>query len=488
MNKKDKKYNHTPSSDNLSSPSEGQTPTSNNTSPLTSNTSSLTSNVSSLTSKIPHLTSNVSSLTSPTSPPSEGLGEVFIRTHAQCDVHQLALQADRYPDIDMPFALDQIAGRQTAQVKLPTWAETEGIIYPPHLSLEQCSSEQTARYKARLAWQLAAIGQDEKADMPQGEAHMSETKTTSFIDLTGGFGVDFSFMAERFASCTYIEQQELLCSIATHNFPLLGLERAKVIHGNGVEQLREMKPVDIIFIDPARRNENGGKTVFISDCTPDISTLVETLVAKSRFTIVKLSPMLDWHKAVEEINQKGDFVREVHIVAVKNECKELLFVLGKGIGEDAIKITCVNDETVFSYMKDEESVASQRILKDPLDSGMYLYEPNSALMKAGCFAQITRQYGVQAIASNSHLFVSRQQIHDFPGRKFQITSISSLNKKELKASLQNITQANITIRNFPMSVQELRKRLKLKDGGDTYIFATTTHQAEKCLLIGKKWG
>lgn len=396
----------------------------------------------------------------------------FIEQHANDDVRQLALMGRRFPHLDMPFVLDQVAGRQMARQKLPTWAATPGIVYPPHLSMEQCSSEETARYKVMLATRLIAESKQE---------NRGGTSTT-FVDLTGGFGVDFSFMGKDFDACTYVEQQERLCQIAQNNFPRLGLKHAHVVHADGIEFLHAMERVDMIYLDPARRDEKGGKTVLINDCTPNILSIQELLMSKARYVIIKLSPMLHWQQAVDEINKNGGYVREVHIVAVKNECKELLLVLGEKKDGQPIGIYCVNNSDVFAYDMSEANIP-QRPVQESIAPGMFLYEPNVALMKAGCFAQITHRWQVDTIAHNSHLFVSADEIADFSGRQFKILAISSFNRKELKQHLQGIAQANITTRNFPMSVEELRKKLKIKEGGQTYLFATTTQNNEKVLLV-----
>ena len=271
----------------------------------------------------------------------------FVRNHRTENVRDLALHAKRTPDLDLPWALDQIAGWQTARTKLPRWAETDGIIYPPHLSMEQCSSEPTARYKAQLAARLMAAhgaaaqsdatarAQSEQSEQ-SGRPHESTTAAAAtgavptaprrgrLIDLTGGFGVDFSTMARNFAQAVYVERQPDLCAIARHNLDLLGLDDAQVVNADAASFLATADRADIIVIDPARRDEHGGRTFAIADCTPDILGMLDLYTAKAGHVLVKLSPMLDWHKAVEDC--RGT-VQEVHIVAVANECKELLLVL-----------------------------------------------------------------------------------------------------------------------------------------------------------------
>ena len=374
----------------------------------------------------------------------------FIRNHADDDVRQLALRGTKDSEVDLPFALDQILGRQTAKRKLPSWAAVEGIVYPPHLSMEQCSSEQTARYKA----DLAGSGQ-------------------RFVDLTGGFGVDFSLMARGFAEAVYVERQAPLCEIAANNFRLLGLHQATVVCGDGTDYLQTMPPADLIYIDPARRDDHGGRTYSIADCTPNVLSIRDLLLEKANRVLIKLSPMLDWRKAVNDLGPQ--YVREVHIVSVANECKELLLLLSKGEG---FRLVCVNDDSVF--VPHEPHLPHEPHWSH---SPHYLYSPNASIMKAGCFAEVADRFSLHQLAQNSHLFVSNQLVEDFPGRVFHIDSVTTMNKHELRKHLQGLTQANIAVRNFPLSVAELRKRLKLSEGGSTYIFATTLADGRKVLLI-----
>ena len=411
---------------------------------------------------------------------------LFIEMHADDDVHQLAFLTARYPDVDMPFALNQIAGRRMARTKLPLWAATEGLIYPSHLSMEQCSSEQTAIYKAALVRRISMFISSQ-SPVP------TQPLPFQWVDLTGGMGVDFSFIAPLFQRSVYVERQSQLCEMARNNFLLLGLERSEVVCGDATDYLREMEPTDWIYLDPARRNENGGKTVLMSDCMPDVTQLLNTLLDKARCVLLKLSPMLDWQYAVSVLNREECIVREVHIVAVKNECKELLLVLSRSCFwqtdtpcEHRLSVICSNDSETFSYDFTEKNKAFLSVLQDTLLPGMFLYEPYSSLMKAGAFALFSGRFGVASIAAHSHLFVSQQLLPGVFGRKFQIKAISSLNKKEVKAALQGINQANIAVRNFPMSVAELRKRLRLREGGAVYIFATTDTQNQKRLLICEK--
>lgn len=426
----------------------------------------------------------------------------FIRQHQEDDVRLLAFLGSKYPEVDMPFALDQIRGRKVARTKLPRWAGIEDIIYPPHISMEQCSSETTAMYKAELAARLLNI-QSRKTPNPENEENskICEFPTESavgskfaknegtcdfheeidFVDLTGGFGVDFSYIAARLGvKAMYVERQAHLCEAAKENFERLGVENAEVKNGDGVEVLHSLSHLSLLFIDPARRDDAGNKVVSLQDCTPDVTQLQDEMLEKADFIIIKLSPMLDWHRAVSELKH----VREVHIVSTGNECKELLLVLSSKSEENAsLKVYCVNDNQVMSYPEDDDSVVS---IASDASSIAYLYEPNASLMKAGCFGVISSQYGAKMLAKNSHLFVSQEPISDFPGRSFRIKAVSSFNKKELKRHLSGITKANIATRNFPLSVAELRKRLKLKDGGETYIFATTLSDESHVLVITEK--
>ena len=501
----------------------------------------------------------------------------FIRQHQDDDVRQLAFLGSKYPEVDMPFALDQIRGRKMARVKLPRWASIDGIIYPPHISMEQCSSEQTALYKAELAARLLGLSpsssengeEKEKESENASNLHLSEicefagkgavdsefakneatckkqqilteskenvnemkeephegdfSEETGFVDLTGGFGVDFSYIASRLGvKSMYVERQTHLCEAAKENFGRLGLKNAIVKNGDGIEVLHSFASkkeaaasdslgitegqsrsllktklgLKLIFIDPARRDDAGNKVVSLKDCTPDVTVLQEEMLSKADYVIIKLSPMLDWHRAVSELN----CVQEVHIISVNNECKELLLVLSaRNMGEmeassadgevkhaGNLRIYCVNDAQSFVCDELDMESSSVKIAPSTLEEMQYLYEPNASLMKAGCFGVLSERYDARMLSKNSHLFVSRGPIAAFPGRSFRIIAISSFNKKELKRHLSGITKANIATRNFPLSVAELRKRLKLKDGGETYIFATTLSDESHMLVITEK--
>ena len=482
----------------------------------------------------------------------------FIRQHQDEDVRQLAFLGSKYPEVNMPFALDQIRGRKMAHVKLPRWASIDGIIYPPHISMEQCSSEQTALYKAELAARLLGLSvsssENEKECEKASNSHFSKicefasegavdsefaknedtckkqqiltecdkdvnkskgepneedfSEEIEFVDLTGGFGVDFSYIASRLGvKSMYVERQAHLCEAAKENFERLGLKNVSVKNGDGIEvlhsfaskkddaaseslgiteeQSRSLLKTDLglklIFIDPARRDDAGNKVVSLKDCTPDVTLLQEEMLSKADYVIIKLSPMLDWHRALSELN----CVKEVHIISVNNECKELLLVLSaRNMGN--LRIYCVNDAQSFVCEESDMEASSVKIAPSTLEEMQYLYEPNASLMKAGCFGVLSERYDARMLSKNSHLFVSREPIAVFPGRSFRIIAVSSFNKKELKRHLSGITKANIATRNFPLSVAELRKRLKLKDGGETYIFATTLSDESHVLVITEK--
>lgn len=388
----------------------------------------------------------------------------FIDSHRGDDVRTLALQAKKYPAVDMAEAVVQIAGYQIAEKKVPLWAQTAGIRYPQHLSMEQCSSEVTARYKASLV--------------------SGDTLT----DLTAGWGVDCSFLARNFRCADYVERQETLCRIAAHNFPLLGLPHVRIHCADAVEYLQSMEPVDCLFLDPARRDSHGGKTVAIAECEPDVCCLEPLLVEKGKTVMIKLSPMLDMASALRDLQ----YVRRIHVVSVNNECKELIILLRKAPDEEEaaageLIISCeqvVNNSVHqhFQFTFSEEKSAGCPLAESV---GNYLYEPGAALLKAGPYRLLATRYGVEKLHPNSHLYTSSGLV-DFPGRRFRVTAVSGFGKKDLKVLLEGVEKANLTVRNFPSSVAELRKKLKLKEGGDTYLFATTLASGEKVLIRGEK--
>lgn len=383
----------------------------------------------------------------------------FINEHESDDVRMLALQAKKYSDIDMSFAIQQIAGRQIAKHKIPTWYDNKSIVYPKHLSLEQCSSEYTAQYKANL------------------------TGGGVLLDLTGGLGVDFSFLAPKFKKAIYVEQNTDLTALAQHNLAVLGLDNCEVVNDDGVSFLENYNEVpDTIFIDPARRDGVGRKTVLIEDCTPNLIELDSLFNEKSRKVIIKLSPMLDITRSVRSISH----VAEVHILSLNNECKELLLVKQKA--ENSPIIHCINIVTnnrieKFSFTKEEEDNAIAP-LTDTLSR--YLYEPNTSIIKGGAYKWVAERFALKKLHINSHLYTSDTLLTDFPGRVFEIERYFSPTKKEINMHLKDIKQANVTTRNYPITVADIRKQTKLKDGGEYYIFATTLSNEKKVLILSKK--
>lgn len=480
--------------------------------------------------------------------------EEFISQNRDADIRTLPLKLQRYPDLDAPFIINQINGWQRARHKLPLWAQTDGIIYPPQISMEQCSSEETARYKARLSAPALSASPSASPSAPspsntprpmQSPAIFGRTpapspipsspsSTTTFLDLTGGFGVDFSYMSRPFTKAIYVEQQAHLCDIARHNFQLLGMHNATVINATAEDFLAAPFPPVApfpavgsvprssaaglssspspshpspspltIFLDPARRDTQGRKTYAITDCTPDVLQLLPRLRELATTLIIKLSPMLDITDTLRRITD----ITEVHILSVKNECKEILLKIIPG-SSDQPRIYCVNDDSIYSPQTpasgDAQPTAeppSFPALKEmkgsaetPAEAGSVLCVPNASVMKAGCFRELCHDFRLTAFDANSHLFLAPEVPANFPGRTFKILSTTTLNKRSLKQAmataaeqqgLESITSASIACRNFPMSPDELRRRLRLRDGGTTYIFATT-FQRQHLLFICMK--
>ncbi|WP_420838209.1 THUMP-like domain-containing protein [Bifidobacterium santillanense] len=501
----------------------------------------------------------------------------FVAAHRDEDVRELALHAGRPDGVDLTVALEQIAGWQTARTKLPDWAAHDDVWYPPHLSMEQCSSEFTARYKADLARRLVGGSMCSGAqgtpghsfsngcvcpdatgtgmadtDAPRVDAVGARPFPATLVDLTGGFGVDFSYMARAFDRAVYVERQPHLCAIAEHNMPALGLPHAEVVNADAEDFLDAMPEATLVFLDPARRDAHGARTYAIADCTPDVLGMLDRLLAKAPHVMVKLSPMLDWHKTVDDF---AGHVSEVHIVSTGNECKELLLVVARDVHAEP-RVTCVNDAQRFvfgapgtpgtsdSAVSDVSASIRPRQTSDTagsdalgavsgsqtsdsavsgvseavsgsrtsvpigsatveagcdrrtahsagsearlLPDARYLYEPNASIMKAGCFDELSACFGVRRIGANSHLFVSSEPVADFPGRSFVIERIATMNRKELKTALNGLTHANIATRNFPLPVAALRRKLKLKDGGDVYLFATTDAHGRHLVIRCRK--
>lgn len=382
----------------------------------------------------------------------------FIEQHQDEDISKILLSNKALDNDKIKFVAKQIEGRKYTQSKIPSWAAIDRLIYPKHLSLEQCSSELTAKYKASIV------------------------KGDSFVDLTGGFGVDTFFLSKSFKKGIYVEQQLELKNIVTHNFKLLGVDNITTINSNATDYIHRIPVVNLIFIDPARRALDGSKVVSIADCEPNIIELLPTFKQKSKQILVKLSPMLDISMAYKEL----EYIKELHIVSVKNECKELLFLLDfENITEEKL-IICTNIHTnrpkeVFVYDNNAPTTPTYC-----LDLQNYLYEPNSSIMKSGAFDQLSSYFKIDKLHKNSHLYTSDKIIKNIPGRVFKVIEVFTFDKKSIKKLKSSTKKANIAIRNFPSSVDTLRKKLKIAEGGDNYLFATTLLNDKKVLILCKK--
>lgn len=377
----------------------------------------------------------------------------FVFAHLHDDVRQLALQKSP-ADVDLRCALQQIEARQLLAEKVPSWAANADIEFPPRLSVEQCSSEATARYKSGLL------------------------SGRTLVDLTGGMGIDCHFLSQNFATTDYVEREPHLVDLATRNFSVLG-DKITTHLADSEAFLQSMDEVDAIFIDPARRDAGGRKTVSIADCTPNVAALQNLLLQKAKRVLVKLSPMLD----IALLQRELQHIKQIHVVAMGNECKEVLALLERDfVGEPTIFAVNLPNEP-FRFLISEEKNAHIELATS---LGCYLYEPNAALMKAGAFRSVAAHYGVRKLHINSHLYTSDELISDFQGRIFQIEDFAPFDKKIGTTLLADIANANVSVRNFPLSVAELRKKLHLTDGGDVYLFATTMANGGKIVVRCKK--
>lgn len=419
--------------------------------------------------------------------------EEFIQLHREEDIRELALLAGREKEVDRIYALQQIEGWQKACTKLPEISRIEGWIFPPRISMEQCSGELTAKYKHEVInSSYAAYKRSKGAANAEGK-----------IDLTGGFGIDAYYMG----ATDYVEQSEELCRIAAHNFALAG--RSIHVHNTTSETyLAALTHANLIYIDPARRDSHGGKVFRLEDCTPNVAALYPTLMSKCDRLMLKLSPMLDITDALRHLPD----AREVHVVAVRNEVKEVLVVCERTMDRCAadpqttatsVCTICVNldsPDPVFSIppIVPISSIASIPPLalsssaafwmeKHPewlfrRDEGTgergFLYEPNAAIMKAGLYVEVGARYGLQKLAENSHLYTSGEVIADFPGRIWQVHEAT-------KDELKNLKQANILCRNYPLKPEEVKKKYKLKDGGETYLIGSRIG-TRPILLLGER--
>ena len=381
----------------------------------------------------------------------------FIRQHENENVRDLAL---RFSRDDLPLLLAQIKGRQTAKHKIPSWYENNAVIYPATLSMEQSSSELTARYKASL--------------LPRGKER--------FADISGGLGVDFYFLSQQFEQAVYVEQNQELCEIVQHNFSALGLKNTAIENAQCEDFLRKTTKLDVIFADPARRDDIGRKVFKIEDCTPDIAQLKSVLLEKSDWVMIKYSPMLDISLAVNTFG----CVREVHIVSVNNECKELLFLLTKE-NCDCIYHT-INIKKSGAIESFSFSPESERQIEPEYTSqlGIYLYEPNASILKAGGFNSVSKSFQLIKLHKHSHLYTSDALIPDFPGRTFTVQNWFLPNKQNIRKFALSTKKSNVSVRNFPVTVNEIRKKTGIREGGDVFLFATTLCNNEKIWVMCEK--
>lgn len=387
----------------------------------------------------------------------------FIRTHALEDTDKLLLSSKRYPDIDIPFAVDQILARRQVREKLPDWFANEEIIYPSRLSTEQCSSELTGHYKQTLV------------------------KGQSCCDLTGGLGVDSYFLSGKVEEMTYVERFSQYCDAARHNFKVLGINNIKIICADMREIIEDLH-ADTFYIDPARRADCNKRVFALTDCEPDIIQLKPILLDRAQRLIVKISPMADLEETLRLLPE----TQEIHVVTVKNECKEILFILeGDSPRSDfhTVRIHAVNlheytdNRQSFNFTLAEEKEAP---LQTATTIGHYLYEPHAAILKCGAFKLTAIRYEANKLHRHSHLYTSSVLRQDFPGRHFIVEDVMPFSGKLLKQIEKQIPQANITVRNFPLTVAEIRKRSRVKEGGDIYLFATTLADEQKVIIKTKK--
>jgi hypothetical protein len=386
----------------------------------------------------------------------------FVQANLHANVSALALKLGRFPDMEARKILHQIAGYQVMEIKVPSWYGCSELIFPESLPLEQCSSEPAARYKARIADGIGA---------------------KSIADLTGGLGVDCAFLSQGREKVVYVERDADLCAIARHNFKSLGLNHIEVLNGNGPQVIRDLS-YDMIYLDPSRRKPKGGKAVYLSDCEPDLTLIKSSLFTNAGYVLAKLSPMLDISMALRQLPETV----EVHVVSVEGECKELLFLMKPDCADVDVRIHCVNisrNDVIqdFTFNRNDEQAAECLFTAIP---GVFIYEPNASIMKAGAFSIITKLFDVRKLHPNSHLYTSDKFISGFPGRSFKVESFFTYHPKNIKLYLGGSTNANITVRNFPDTVAEIRKKTKLKDGGDVYVFATTLYDGRKVLISCRK--
>ena len=417
----------------------------------------------------------------------------YIEEHLNDDINKLALS--KLPDnIDKQFVIRQIQARQLLKKKLPSWSENDELLFPKRLSLEQCSSELTAKYK-RIISRRDEETQSRDASMAPAIKHIDTSLHRILVDLTGGMGVDTSFLSDNFDETIYVESQAELCELAEHNFKVLK-KNIKVVNAKAEDFLTQCGEVDCIYLDPARRDEYGRKMVSLHDCSPDVAELQDLLFEKTNTVIVKLSPMLDIDIIKKELNN----IKEIHVVAVKNECKEVLVLCQRTTdnGQQTSSKACSQLITIdlrenwsFTFSEDEEQEAVPTFADE---IGKYLYEPGVACMKAAPFKLLSQRFNIKKLHRNSHLYTSDELVTDFPGRTFEVINVVPFDKKAKKIlsqqttdnGQQSLSKVSIAVRNFPLSAEELRKHLSFKDGDDFYIFGTTMKGEKKVLILGSK--
>ncbi|WP_165154011.1 SAM-dependent methyltransferase [Parabacteroides sp. ZJ-118] len=381
----------------------------------------------------------------------------FVDEHKGDDPDRLLLSAKRYPEVDMPLAVDQILARRKVKDKLPTWWANKDVFFPSRISAEQCSGELAATYKQTLV-----------------------SEGIRMCDLTGGLGVDSYFFSRKVDSLVYLERFASYCDAARHNFKALGADNIEVVNGDSLSALEGKGPFDLFCIDPARRGEGNKRIFALRDCEPDLTALMPDLLEHAPRVIAKISPMAD----IRQTSALLPWTTEVHVVSVRNECKELLFLMDNERMEDRVNlpITCVNlgsDQAAFKFTLAEEERFPSRVSGD---IRAYLYEPNASILKAGAFKAVASCFGLSKLHVSSHLYTSDKLVPDFPGRSFRVEEVIPFTNKRCKTLSRQISQANITVRNFPLSVDELRKQTKIADGGITYLFATTLENGDKILV------
>lgn len=377
----------------------------------------------------------------------------LIEQYADSDVNALALKLRDSDNVDSKFVLRQIAGSQVMRRKMPQWASNPDVQYPDHLPLEQCSSFFTANYKKEIGERLL-------------------TTFDKSADLTGGFGVDFFVMSENFSHAIYAERNTNLCDVVRHNFEVLHRSNAEFLNSDGVDFIKNTSEhFNLVFIDPARRNSAGKKTVRIEDCEPDILLFQDIMIKKADVVMIKLSPMID----IVDIVAKLHNVSGIHLVATANECKEVLVVLQNGYNSEP-RIFTINDNQRYSFILSNERDCDINLYQSTNLSGKYLFEPNAAVMKSGSFKILTKDYNVSKLHVSSHLYIADHDIKDFPGRRFKIERAGQ--PKEFSG----IGKANLAVRNFPEKAEILKKKLKISDGGDIFLFATTLYNGSKVLI------